>query len=188
MKKQLAISNKQGTNLTIIAVLLILLGVAARFLPHPPNFAPIAAIALFGGLYLNNKKLAFALPIGAMLVSDLFIGFYSWKMMAAVYLSFLAMVGIGLLVRKNKKFSTILGGTLLGSVLFFVVTNAAVWAFGTMYPHTIEGLMSSYAMGIPFFKNTLMGDLFYTGVLVGSMEAVLFWNAHKLSSHAVYES
>ncbi len=180
MNRQLAINNKQGTTLTIMAVLLILLGVAARFMPHPPNFAPIAAIALFGGLYLN-RKMAFVLPIAAMLVSDLFIGFYSWKMMAAVYLSFLAMVGIGLLVRRNKKFSTILGGTLLGSLLFFVVTNAAVWGFGTMYPHTLSGLMSSYTMAIPFFKNTLMGNLFFAGILVGSMEAMIAWKSRLIT-------
>ncbi len=173
---QPAISSKQSAiSTSTIAALLILFGVALRFAPHPPNFAPIAAIALFGGLYLN-RKMAFVLPIAAMLVSDLFIGFYSWKMMAAVYLSFIAMVGIGLLVKQNKKFSTILGGTLLGSLLFFLITNAAVWAFGTMYPHSLSGLMSSYTMAIPFFKNTLMGNLFFVGMLVGSMEAIMATN------------
>ncbi|MBT7928725.1 hypothetical protein HN682_02235 [Candidatus Peregrinibacteria bacterium] len=167
-------------NVTFIAVLLIILGVAARFFPHPPNFAPIAAIALFGGLYLN-KKIAFVLPIAAMLVSDLFIGFYSWKMMAAVYLSFILMVGIGLLVKRNKKFSTILGGTLLGSLLFFLITNAAVWIFGTMYPHTIAGLITSYTMAIPFFKNTLMGNIFFVGVLIGSMEMIIVLKDRLLS-------
>ncbi len=172
--KQPAISSKQSAiSTSAIAALLIIFGVALRFAPHPPNFAPIAAIALFGGLYLN-KKMAFALPIATMLVSDLFIGFYSWKMMTAVYLSFLAMVGIGLLVKRNKKLSTVLGGTLLGSLLFFLVTNGAVWGFGTMYPHSLSGLMSSYTMAIPFFKNTLMGNLFFVGVLVGSMEAIIY--------------
>ena len=181
MKKQITINKKQGIHLTIIAAALILLGVSARFMPHPANVAPIGAIALFGGLYLN-KRMAFVLPVAAMLVSDLFIGFYNWKTMAAVYISFLAMVGIGLVVKRHKKFSTIVGGTLLGSLLFFLITNAAVWAFGTLYPYTIEGLLSSYAMAIPFFKNSLMGDLFYTGVLVGSMEAILMWK-HRAVPH-----
>jgi len=162
-------------HITIIAVLLIVLGIAARFFPHPANFAPIGAIALFGGLYINNRKLAFVLPIGAMLASDLFIGFYSWKMMAAVYASFILMVGIGMFVKKHKRFSTILSGTLLGSLLFFLITNAAVWAFGTIYPNTIDGLIASYAMGIPFFKNTLLGDVFFVSILVGSMESLLAW-------------
>jgi len=146
-------------------------------MPHPPNVAPIAAIALFGGLYLQ-KRMAFILPIAAMLVSDLFIGFYSWNMMAAVYMSFILMVGIGFMVKRHKRFSTILSGTLLGSLLFFLITNAAVWGFGTMYPHTLEGLMASYTMAIPFFTNSLMGNLFYVGMLVGSMELVLSYT-HK---------
>jgi hypothetical protein len=162
---------------TYIVVLLILLGVTARFFPHPANFAPIGAIALFGGLYLN-RRMAFILPIGAMLVSDLFIGFYNWKTMVAVYTSFLLMVGIGMLVKKHKRFSTILTGTLLGATLFFLITNAAVWIFGTLYPHTIDGLIASYTMGIPFFKNTLAGDVFFTAVLVGSMESIVLWKKY----------
>lgn len=164
----------QQSTITVITVLLILLGVAARFFPHPANFTPIGALALFGGLYLP-RRIALPLPIGAMLVSDLFIGFYHWQMMLAVYGSFLLMVGIGLLIRQKKHLGTLLGGTLLGSLLFFLITNATVWGFGTMYPHTFDGLLTSYAMGIPFFKYTLLGDLFYTGVLVGGMEALLWY-------------
>src|SRR5690606_31760007 len=122
------------------------------------------------------KRLAYILPIGAMLVSDLFIGFYSLPMMTVVYGSFLLMVAIAQLVKRKKRFGTILGGTLLGSLLFFLITNGAVWAFGTLYPHSLTGLMSSYTMGLLFFKNTLLSDLFYTSVLVGSMEALLAYS------------
>lgn len=154
------------------AFILIALGIAARFLPHPANFAPIGAIAIFSGLYLP-KKWAMVLPLAAMFFSDLFIGFYAWPIMASVYASFIVMGLIGLAIRKNKKLSTVLGGTILGSVIFYLLTNGSVWAFGTLYPHTAAGLVQSYTMAIPFFRNSLLGDLFYTGALVGAYEASL---------------
>jgi len=156
------------------AFVLITLGIAARFLPHPANFAPIGAIAIFSGLYLP-RKWAIVLPLAAMFFSDLFIGFYNLPIMFSVYGS-LAMMGvIGLWIRKNKKLSTVLGGTILGSVIFYLLTNGAVWAFGSLYPPTAAGLLQSYYMAIPFFRNSLLGDLFYTGVLVGAYEASLVW-------------
>ena len=160
------------------AFILITLGIAARFLPHPANFAPIGAIAIFAGIYLP-KKWAIALPLAAMFFSDLFIGFYTWPIMLSVYASFIVMGLIGLAIRKNKKLSTVLGGTILGSVIFYLITNFAVWAFGALYPHTAAGLMQSYYLAIPFFRNSLLGDLFYTGVLVGAYEAIILWQARQ---------
>lgn len=160
--------------IVLVALLLISLGLVARLLPHPPNFAPIAAIALFAGIYLSGRWVLI-LPVAAMFVSDIFIGFYNPKIMIAVYICFALTAVIGLLVKKNKKFSTILGGTLLGSILFFLITNAAVWAFGTMYPHNLTGLFESYTMAMPFFRNSLLGDLFFVGILVGSMESVMYY-------------
>lgn len=154
------------------AIILIILGIAARFLPHPANFAPIGAIAIFSGIYLP-KKWALALPLAAMFFSDIFIGFYSLPVMLSVYAGFIVMGLIGLAVRKNKKLSTVLGGTILGGVIFYLLTNGAVWAFGSLYPHTLSGLAQSYYMAIPFFRNSLLGDLFYTGALVGAYEASL---------------
>lgn len=168
------------------AFILIALGMAARFLPHPANFAPIGAIAIFSGLYLP-KKLAFSLPLAAMFFSDLFIGFYAWPIMLSVYVGFVIMGAIGLVVRKNKKLSTILGGTILGSLIFYLVTNGAVWAFGSLYPPTLAGLTQSYYMAIPFFRNSLLGDLFYTGVLVGAYEVslALVYREKKVKEMAV---
>jgi hypothetical protein len=159
--------------------LLILLGIICRFLPHPANFAPIGAIAIFGALYLP-KKWSVILPLAAMFASDIFIGFYTWQIMLSVYFSFILIAGIGLLVRKNKKFHTILGGTLLGSVIFFLLTNFAVWAFGTMYLHNLSGLIQSYYMALPFFRNSLLGDIFYTAILVGGYEFILKYSSKKL--------
>jgi len=152
-------------------LLLVILGISARFLPHPANFAPIGAIALFGGLYLP-KRYAIILPLIAMLISDIFIGFYSWQIMLSVYVCF-GLTGLsGLFIRNHKNFFSVVSVTLLSSVSFFLITNAAVWAFGTMYTHNFAGLMQSYVMAIPFFRNSLLGDLFYVGVLVGGYEAV----------------
>ncbi len=172
----------------IPAFLLIILGISTRLLPHPANFAPIAAIALFAGIYLP-KKFAITLPMIALLISDLVLGFYLWPVMVSVYFSFAITGIIGLVIQKNirlkqihvrwERFSTILGGTLLASILFFIITNWAVWAFGTMYTHNFNGLIQSYFMALPFFKNTLLGDLFYTGVLVGSMEVIQNYASSK---------
>ena len=163
----------------IVPLLLIILGFSARLLPHAPNFTPIFAIALFGALYLPTKY-ALIIPMIAMLISDFFIGFYSWQIMTIVYASFIFMGIIGLLVRKNKKFHTVLAGTLLGSILFFLLTNFAVWMFGNMYIHTFSGLIQSYTMAIPFFKNSLLGNLFYSGIIIGGYEVVLSLQTKKI--------
>jgi hypothetical protein len=158
---------------------LLSFGIIARFLPHPYNFAPIGALAIFGGLYLP-KKWSIVLPLAAMLVSDIFIGFYNWHMMLAVYLSFALMGIIALKVRQNKNALNIAGGTVLGSVLFFLITNFVVWAYGNMYTYDLAGLMNCYYMAIPFFRNSILGDLLYTGVLVGAFETVMVLSKEKL--------
>lgn len=163
----------------IIPTLLIILGLSSRLLPHPANFAPISAIAIFAALYLP-KKYSLVIPLVAMFISDIFIGFYSLPIMISVYASFIIMSLIGLLVRKNnhtspagKKILNILSGTLIGSISFFLITNFAVWMFGTMYIHNFSGLLDSYIAAIPFFRNSLLGDLFYCGIMVGGFEFVL---------------
>jgi len=170
---------KRDSTKFIIPILLITLGLAARLLPHPANFTPISAIALFAALYLP-RKYSLILPILAMFVSDVFIGFYSLPIMIAVYASFIIMSLIGLLVRKNnhaspagKKILNIFSGTLAGAIIFFLITNFAVWAFGTMYSHNFSGLLDSYIAAIPFFRNSLLGDLFYCGIMIGGYEFVL---------------
>ena len=168
----------------ISVVLLIILGIVCRFLPHPANFAPIGAIALFGAIYLPSRWSLF-ITLPAMFVSDIFIGFYSWPIMVAVYSSFILMAIIGSHIKKNKKFHTILGGTLLGSILFFLITNWAVWAFGSIYTHNFSGLLQSYHMAIPFFRNSLLGDFFYTFVLIGGIELVNFIKSYKSSLQTI---
>ncbi|MDP3741441.1 MAG: hypothetical protein Q8R08_03920 [bacterium] len=146
-----------------------------RLLPHAPNFAPVTAIALFGGTYLKNKRLAFAIPLAAMLVSDIFIGFYSWPIMVSVYASFALSGLLGLWLRGHKDVGNTMAVTLASSIQFYLLTNFAVWAFGTMYPHNAWGLLSSYINALPFFRNTLYGDFFYVGLMFGLFELVKYF-------------
>src|SRR3990167_3832661 len=151
--------------------LIIGLAVAARLLPHPPNFAPIAAMALFGGAYLNPRY-AILVPLLALFLSDFFIGFYSPVVMASVYGSF-ALVGlIGMWLRKRKSPGNVIAAAIGSSLLLFLITNFAVWAAGA-YARDLSGLVQSYIMGVPFLRGTLSGDLFYTAVFFGGYELAL---------------
>jgi len=163
---------------TGVAIVLVALGAIVRMFPHPPNIAPIAAVALFGGLYLP-RRFALTVPVLAMLISDAVIGWYSLPVMVSVYVSFLAVGLIGLAVRTKKSFWTVAGGTLTGSVLFYLVTNFAVWAFGHMYPHTVSRLLESYYLALPFFRNTLIGNVAYVTALVGGFELASRWAASQ---------
>lgn len=150
--------------------LIILFAVILRLVPHVPNFAPISAMALFGGVYLN-KKYALIVPLMAMFLSDIFLGLHNT--MIFVYGSFVITGLIGLWLRKHKNFTNVIGGVFLSSLLFFLITNFGVWLEGRFYSPTLSGLIESYTMAIPFFRNTILGDLFYTGLFFGSYELML---------------
>lgn len=151
----------------IFGAVLVLAAAMSRLIPHLPNFTPIAAMALSCAVYLD-KRYAFAVPILALLLSDAIIGFHTG--MLWVYGSFALIGVIGLWLRSHKQPLPIVGATLASSVLFFVITNFGVWLMGTMYPRTWEGLVACYVAAIPFFHNTVMGDLVYTGLLFGLFE------------------
>ena len=161
-----------------MALILVSLGVVCRLLPHPFNFAPIAAVALFAGVYLGLIY-AITLPVIAMVISDIFIGFYSLPMMLAVYGTYVIIGLIGLAVKKYKSVETVLAGSILASVLFFLVTNFAVWQFSSWYAHTSAGLINCFIAALPFFRNTLIGNLFYTTVLFGAYELIIVWVKKK---------
>ncbi len=147
-------------------ILLITIAVILRLIPHFPNFAPITAIALFAGAKLP-KKFALIVPLAVMLISDYFLGgLHSTTLF--VYTSFLISGLLGFWIRNNGKLGNIVGTSLIASIQFFIITNFGVWLMDNMYPMTFSGLMQSYTMGIPFFRATLLGDLFYTGALFGS--------------------
>jgi hypothetical protein len=151
----------------------IFLAAATRLIPHPYNFAPITAVALFGGAYFFDKRLAFLVPLSAMLLSDLLIGFHS--QMQAVYASFAVIVCVGFWIQKQRTVSRIAGAAIASSILFFVVTNFGVWAFDSLYPKTIEGVAACYVAALPFFQNTLLGDMVYTTVMFGGFALAEKW-------------
>ncbi len=149
---------------------LIVLAAASRLLPHPPNFAPITAIALFGGAYFARKWVAFAVPVVIMFLTDLILGLHSG--MIAIYGSFVLIVCIGFLLRGRVSVGGIIGTSLLGSILFFLITNFSVWLIDGMYPHTFSGLIACYAAGIPFCQYGVLSALVYSSVLFGAFELV----------------
>ncbi len=138
----------------------IILAALSRLLPHPLNFTPLIAIALFGGAFFSDKRIAMLVPLAALLLSDYFLGFYS--MMPVIYGTFAVIVLAGYKLQNNRSFSRITGFALGGSVFFFIVTNFAVWAMGTMYEMNLAGLGTCYIAAIPFFKNTLASSLLYS--------------------------
>ncbi len=140
-----------------IIALIMVLAAFSRLIPHPPNFTPLTAIALFGGIYLSDKTLAYLMPIIIMLFSDIFLGFSSISLF--VYFSFIIISYIGI---KSKK--PAIQNIILSSIVFFIVSNFGVWILG--YPKTLEGFVRCYTLAIPFFRNSLLGDLFYSGIMI----------------------
>ena len=143
----------------------IVVAAALRRAPHPPNFTPIGAMALFSGAYLGRKVLAFVAPLGALLLSDLVLGFYHGQ--ATVYFSVALIVMIGMATLTRRTALRIGAAALLSSILFFLVTNLGMWAFSGIYPRTATGLEACFIAAIPFFQNTIAGDLFYATLLFG---------------------
>ena len=144
----------------------ILIAAVLRLIPHPPNFTPIGAMALFSGAYLGRKGvIAFAAPLGALLLSDLVLGFY--RGMPTVYFSVALVVIIGWLSLRRVSPIRIGAAAIASSVLFFVVTNFGMWLSSGFYPRTLAGLEACYVAAIPFFQNTVAGDLFYAALLFG---------------------
>ena len=153
--------NVNKVRILVLSTIVFCLAFLNIYFTDIPNFSPIAATALFAGFFISNKKLAFLIPLAAIIVSDFFIGFHS--MIWAVYLSFLLVVLLGVTMKKRTFFS-VLSRSLIGSLLFFIITNFAVWTNG-WYTYTFQGLIECYYMAIPFFKNTIAGDLCFNAVL-----------------------
>lgn len=170
-----------------LIIFFIIAAISLRLIPHIPNFAPITAIALFGGAYLG-KRAAIILPLIIMVISDYLLlywtgtGFNFQKLISPqslfhsttffVWGSFFISSLIGIYLSKRKSPANVFGASLIASVQFFIITNFGVWATSSMYAHNLAGLIQSYIMGLPFFRATLLGDIFYTGTFFGSFELV----------------
>lgn len=168
---------------------LIAAGVLLRVTRHyelltlPPNFAPVSAIAMFAAVTLP-RRWAFAIPVVLMLLSDWLIGFYHLPIMLTVYASFGVSTIIGFWLKRRLSVGRVIGSSLAGSAWFFLATNAADWGFGNWYVHTPAGLWQAYAAGLPFFRNTVLGDLIYTGAAFGVYGAVMVYFRRRATSAA----
>ncbi len=148
-----------------VIVTLITLSAVLRIVPHPWNLTPVGAMALFSGAMFRNRWIAFLLPLASLFAGDLFVGFH--KLMLIVYASFAISVAIGRWLRENRSLARIGGALFLGAAQFFVITNFAMWALGGYYPKTAAGLATCFMAGVPFFWNTLGGDVLHAGILFG---------------------
>jgi hypothetical protein len=175
-----------GTTRFLVITSMILAAAAARLIPHPPNFTPIGAMALFAGVCLAPRWTAFLVPLAAMALSDLLLyQIHTRPPEPAIYLGFRAivygcfavMVCVGFWLRSRYTVLRLVGAMLGSSVLFFVVTNFAVWALGQGldYPKTLTGLIACYVAAIPFFQNTVLGDAFFTVLLFGGLALIEFY-------------
>ena len=135
-----------------IILLIIIFGVICRLIPHPPNFSPVTAIALFGGLNFSDKRIAFSIPLIILFLSDLILGISIINLF--VYTGFSIIVFLGTKIKSIK-----FGNIILSSFIFFLISNFGVWIIG--YPKNIEGLILCYTMAIPFFGYSIAGDLFF---------------------------
>ncbi len=179
--------NKKPINWMIPAAL-ILAAAFSRLLPHPYNFSPIAGMALLGGAVFENKKLAFLLPLGALFLSDLcfslftgIAGFYGISQVIN-YAAFALIVLLGMTVIKKIRFRNVILASVSASFLFFIISNFGAWVAGAgIPPYTADGagLLNTYILGIPFFGNTVIGDLFYSGVLFGIYELIGYYAGAK---------
>lgn len=177
--------NKQMNIKIGIIALLILVAALSRLLPHPYNFTPIGAMGLFGAAYFSKRYLAFVVPFAAMWLSDLILNNvvyakqfpeyydgFQWFGSATVYFSFALIIMLGFVLLRKIKVGNVLIASLSASVLFFLITNFSVWLSNPIYPQNAIGLLTCYIAGLPFFGNTLLGDLFYSGVLFGAYELI----------------
>jgi hypothetical protein len=139
-----------------LLILFVIIAVLFRLVPHPPNFAPITALALFSSTTFRNKIVGTLIPLLVMGISDLYLGFYSISLW--VYLSFVIISSFGIFWKEVKT-----KNVLISSIVFFIVTNFGVWLLG--YPKTIDGLILCYTMAIPFFGYSILGDLFFYNLL-----------------------
>jgi len=174
-------------HLILLALAFAIITIIARVTPHPWNFAPMGSLMLFAGFLLPRKWLW--VPLAALAVSDAIIGTYQFGVMATVYASYALMLGASYAARRHYSFVSALGTAIASSVVFYLTTNAAVWAFTGMYSPDMFGLLASYAAGIPFFRNSFAGYLAYSALFFGAYECAAYaLQNQKLRLQKQYEA
>lgn len=152
---------------TISLIGMVVMAAVLRLLPHPWNFTPVTAMALFAGAHFATRRAALLVPFGALFLSDLVLGFY--PSMAVTYVSFGLIVLLGATLGARASAPKILATSAASSCLFFVLSNFGVWLLEGMYPRTGTGLLACYTAALPFFQGTFLGDLTYTAALFGAL-------------------
>lgn len=155
-------------------MLLLCLAVAvARLVPHPFNFTPIGALALFAGTYIQDNRFVL-LPVVALLISDMFLGFYSTIVMVGVYLGFACSSIAARLLRMNESLLQFLCGVMAGAVIFYTISNLGMWWMA--YPQNLDGLWQCLVDGLPFLLRSVAGDFLYASIMFGLMEHRRFFS------------
>jgi hypothetical protein len=176
---ELGLLNNFMSKTNILSIIFLsLMVLASRLWPHWPNFSPLASVILFTAVY-GQKKKYLLLPLAALLLSDVWLGFYQLSIMFSVYGSFLLIALLGLVLKKYKNPLNTISASLASGLIFFLVTNGAVWYFGDWYGHDLNGLTLCYTLAIPFFKATLWSNLLYTPFLFGLYELGRQWQPKK---------
>lgn len=152
----------------MLAISLIIIGILLRFIPHVPNFTPVAAIAIFAGVYLNKKQ-ALIVPLLLMVLSDIFLGMHN--VVLFTWGSFVLVTFLGVWAKNHKTFKAIVSTSIVSSVLFYLITNFGVWAMG-WYPQTAKGLLDCYILGLPFLRTFSVATLLYSAVFFGAYELI----------------
>jgi hypothetical protein len=172
----------------LLALFLVVLCVGMRLLPHVSNFSPVAATALFAGMMLSRRWLAIAVPLAAMLLSDVFLEGYGWRMMAVVYAALVLPAVIGMLARGQRVWPVAISGALASSLIFYAMTNFAVWALTGLYSTDAKGLLECYVAALPFLKHTVAGDLFWSVALFGGAFLLRRWQERNREQPATLAS
>ena len=162
-------------------IIFISIAVLLRISPHPWNFTPILSIALLTGAYFKNK-LSFLIPFSIIILSDLYIG--NFNMAFWVYISYLLIYIIGKTFISNVSYEKVFFSSLIGSLIFFVITNFGTWLIG--YPKTISGFISCFTLALPFYKNTLLSSMFYSSILFVIYESYLLFNIRFIKKQKIF--
>jgi hypothetical protein len=158
-------------DLSLVAFLVVLC-VVARLLPHAPGFLPVAASGLFAARVLRIPALAIVVPVLAMILSDAFLPGEDWRIQAVGFAAIAIPAILGIATRRWNTILPTIATVVVSSILFFLLSNGAVWVFSGMYPLNLSGLTQCYIAALPFLEKTMVGDLFWTGALFGGFWAI----------------
>lgn len=165
----------------LIAIAIIVLCAASRLVKHPFNFTPLIAMVVFSGAYLKNR-MGIVITLAALLLSDYFLGFYDVRLMSAVYLSVILIFYISISINKHPNIKSLLLTSVVSSILFFIITNLSVWLFTDWYPKTWSGLLNCFILALPFFRNSFLGDMFYSAAFFFGYRVIVNYSENKIFS------